>query len=114
MGFAEGTPILVGLAVKTLAATVGFVVAKRAAVAVDPPLRGRGAVRRGGRREYDRPPIVLRRPQRRPRRVGRPIMQTSPLFVIVLSFAFFQRLERVSRRLATASMIVVAGAACDH
>lgn len=41
-------------------------------------------------------------------------MQTSPLFVIVLSFAFFQRLERVSRRLATASMIVVAGAACDH
>lgn len=114
LGFAEGTPILVGLGVKTLVATITFLAY----------LRWRGALPTGGAFTTDRlrwylgagaanttfllayygalavAPVV----------VVVPILQTSPLFVLVLSYLFLPRLERVTPRLVAAAAIVVVGA----
>jgi len=114
LGFAEGTPVLVGLGVKTLVATITFLAY----------LRWRGALPTGGAFPADRlwwylgagaanttfllayygalavAPVV----------VVVPILQTSPLFVLALSYLFLPRLERVTPRLVAAAAIVVVGA----
>lgn len=114
LGFAEGTPVLVGLAIKTLAATIGFLGYLRYRAG----LPARSELLSGNVRWYvvagvsntvfllayyaalEVSPVVL----------VVPIMQTSPLLVVGLSFVFLQRLERVTWRLASAAAVVVAGA----
>mgnify|MGYP006295233691 CR=1 FL=1 len=114
IGFGEGTPVLVGLAVKTLAATIAFVAYLRWREV----LPTRKSLRTGNTRWYLAAgaantmfllayysalaiaPVVL----------VAPIMQLSPLLVVALSAVFLRRLERVTPRLVAASLIVVAGA----
>lgn len=114
IGFAEGTPVLVGLAIKTLAATVGFAAYLR----YRDVLPSVGSLRTGNTRWYlaagisntffllayysalEIAPVVL----------VAPIMQLSPLLVVALSAVFLKRLEKVTPRLVAASLIVVAGA----
>jgi drug/metabolite transporter (DMT)-like permease len=113
-GLAEGTPVFVGLGIKTLVATGAFLAY----------LGWRGALPTGGAFGDGRlrwylaagvantgfllayygalavAPVVL----------IVPVMQTSPLFVLVLSYLFLSRLERVTPRLVVAATIVVFGA----
>jgi drug/metabolite transporter (DMT)-like permease len=114
IGLAEGTPVAVGLGIKSLAATLGFLAYLRWRGEL-PTLRGLGT---GDTRWYlaaglantvflvsyylalEVSPVVL----------VVPVMQTSPLFVIVISVLFFQRIERVTWRLASGAVVVVAGA----
>lgn len=114
LGFAEGTPILVGLAVKTAAATAGFLLYLRARGALPSP---RALVDRNARwyavaglanttflfLYYLALSIA-------PVSVVVPVVQTSPLVVMVLSALFLARLERVTWRLVSAAGVVVCGA----
>lgn len=114
VGFAEGTPVLVGLTVKTTAAVVGLVGLQ--AVRGDVPRLA--DLRTESLRWYlaagvastaflvsyysalELAPVVA----------VTPIMQTSPLLVVVLSAVFLQGLERVTWRIAAAAGLVVCGA----
>lgn len=114
IGFATGTPALVGLAVKTLTATAGFVGYLRwrdafpsRSTLFDRNTRwyvGAGIANTIFLLAYyaalEVAPVVL----------VVPVMQTSPLLVLALSAAFLGRLERVTWRLAAAAIVVVAGA----
>jgi drug/metabolite transporter (DMT)-like permease len=115
IGLNEGTPVFVGLAIKTAAAAVGYV----------GYLRWRGALPTvgvlsdGGFRWYlaaglantaflvalyvslSIAPVVL----------VAPLVQASPLFVVVLSYVFLQDIERVTARLALGVAVVVGGGA---
>jgi drug/metabolite transporter (DMT)-like permease len=114
IGFGEGTPILVGLTLKTLAATIGFVAYLRykgtlrfdrllgeaytkwylaAAVANTLSVLGYYAALKVSR-------VV----------VVTPITQTSPLLVAILAYVFLSHLEHISWRLVSASLLVVVGA----
>lgn len=114
IGFDEGTPVLLGLAIKICVATALFV----------PYLTVRGSLRRpsdlptGNLRWYvgagllstgfqlsyyaglhvSRVSVVV------------PIMQTSPLIVTLISMIAFRELETVTSRTAVAAGIVVVGA----
>lgn len=115
VGFAEGTPVFVGLAVKTLAATIAFGAYLRARQALPDgatlwSTNSCWYVAAGIANTFflisyyialDLAPVVL----------VVPVLQTSPLFVILLSAIFLRRLERVTWRLAAAAIVVVAGAA---
>lgn len=114
VGFAQGTPVFVGLAVKTLAATAAFTAYLRARHAL--PRRGSLLSNNTGwfvaagvanslflvcyYLALDLAPVVL----------VVPVLQTSPLFVLLLSVVFLRRLERVTWRLAAAACLVVVGA----
>lgn len=114
IGFAAGTPVLTGLAIKTLTATVAFLGYLRWRGAL--PARasitnrnarwfvGAGLANTGFLLAYyaalEITPVVL----------VVPIMQTSPLLVLALSAVFLRRLERVTWRLAAAACVVIAGA----
>lgn len=112
IGLAEGTPYLVGAAIKVLAAAVGYL----------GYLRWRGALPRVGTfstgggwylavglfntaflivlyAALSVSPVV----------VVAPLVQASPLFVVVASYVFLQELEVVNRRLAAGAVIVVIG-----
>ncbi|WP_435317027.1 EamA family transporter [Haloarchaeobius sp. TZWSO28] len=115
LGFAEGTPVLVGLVVKVTTATAGMFIY----------LRWKGAVPSFSFTELEArtqqwiflagvtntcflfayyaalavSPVVF----------VVPIVQMSPLVVALLSVAFLPRIERVTGRLVGASMIIVAG-----
>jgi len=114
VGFAEGTPILVGLAIKTVAATAGFLAYLRARNDLPSPgaLVGRnakwyavaGLANTGFLCLYYLALSVA------PVSVVVPIIQTSPLVVMVLSVAFLSRLERVTWKLLTGACVVVGGA----
>ena len=115
VGLAEGTPPMVGLAIKTLAALAALVgyLGWRGSLS---GLRGRV---RQNRRWYlaagvaytvflvafylglEAAPVV----------VVIPIFQTSPLFVILLSAVFLRRMERITPRLVAGASVVIAGAA---
>lgn len=114
LGFAEGTPILVGLAIKTVAATVGFLGYLRLrndlpTLAVFGGRNVRWYVLAGIANTtflflyYAGLSIA-------PVSVVVPIIQTSPLLVMVLSLAFLSRLEQVTWKLLTAACVVVGGA----
>jgi DME family drug/metabolite transporter len=114
LGFAEGTTVVTGLLIKTGAATIGFLGyllwrrnGSRAARIL--PARNRwflaaGILNTGFLLLYYTAltvaPVVL----------VVPIVQTSPLFVLVLSVLFLQRRERVTRQLAAGAVVVVVGA----
>lgn len=113
LGFAEGTPVLVGLSVKVVAATAGFLLY----------LAWQGALpsRRETRADlgwfvaagvantvfllglYSGLAVA-------PVNVVIPIVQTSPLLVVVGSALLLGRYERITPRLVAAAAVVVAGA----
>lgn len=113
LGFAEGTPVLVGLSVKIVAATAGFLLY----------LAWQGALpsRRETRADlgwfvaagvantvfllglYSGLAVA-------PVNVVIPIVQTSPLLVVVGSAFLLGRYERITPRLVAAAVVVVAGA----
>lgn len=114
LGLAEGTPALVGLAIKTIVATISFGAYLRWQGAL-PTFGGlavsnswyyiaAGLSNTGFLLAYysalEVAPVVL----------VAPIMQLSPLIVVALSAVFLRRLERVTPRLVAASLVVVAGA----
>jgi len=113
VGFAEGTSVATGLAIKTIAALAAFLAY----------LRARGTVPR----VWELPGDALKwsvvaglantgfllayYAGLEVSRVGVvvPIMQTSPLIVIAVSAVFLGRLERVTPRLVGAAAVIVAG-----
>lgn len=114
IAFAAGTPVLTGLSIKTLAATVGLV---GFFVATDTvPTRRQvfgenfrwylmaGAANTAFLLAFyyalEIAPVVL----------VVPLIQLSPLFVIGISLVLLQRLERVNAKLVVGALIVVAGA----
>lgn len=114
VGLAEGTPVLVGLSIKTVSAGLGFVaylwwrgaLPSRSQL-VDGDLHwtvAAGVANTGFLLAYYTAlgvaPVVL----------VVPIMQTSPLVVAGVSVLFLQRLEHVTPRLVAGSLVVVAGA----
>lgn len=112
VGFGQGTPVLVGLSIKTLVAFVAF----------GAYLRARGLlpdrVRTGNFRWYVAAGVCNSAflflyylgLEVAPVSIVVPIVTTSPLVVAVLSWAFLSHLEHVTWRLVTAASIVVAGA----
>lgn len=112
-GLNEGTPFLVGLVVKLIAAMLGFVGYLRwqQALPTIDELRGNGllwAVAAGLANtgflvsfyaSLSVAPVVL----------VVPIIQASPLFVVALSYVFLQDIEQVTGRLAAGVTVVVAG-----
>lgn len=113
IGFRKDTPVLVGLAIKTVSATVAWAgyVAWRDSV----PLWG---LKTGDAWWH---PLVSLTSTRFllayyagivVSRVGLvvPIMQTSPLIVLVISAAFLGDVERVTLRLVLAACVIMAGA----
>lgn len=114
LGFQEGTPVFVGLAVKTAAAAVGFT----AYLWYQDAVPSLGDLRSDSTRWYlaaglantafmtayyfalDVSPVAL----------VVPIVQSSPLVVLVLSVLFLDRLERVTWRLTVGAVVAVAGA----
>lgn len=114
LGFAEGTPILVGLAIKTVAATAGFLGYLR--LRNDLPslaVFGGRNVRwyaLAGLSNTTFLFLYYAGLSIAPVSVVVPIIQTSPLLVMVLSLAFLSRLERVTWKLLTAACVVVGGA----
>lgn len=115
LGFAEGTPVLVGLVVKVAAAAAGMLLYLRfkgAAVTLSPssldPRTRRwvlfaGVTNTGFLFAYYAAlaiaPVVM----------VVPIVQMSPLVVAVLSLLFLPRVERVTARLVGAAGLIVAG-----
>lgn len=114
IGFEQGTPLLVGLTLKTVAAAIGFL----------------GYLRYRGTLRFDR---LLGEPHTKwylaaavanslavlgyyaALKVSRvvvvaPITQTSPLLVAVLAYVFLSHLEQITWRLISASLLVVVGA----
>lgn len=112
-GFDEGTPFLVGLSIKILAAALGFVgyLQWHHALPTTDTFRGSGlswAVAAGLANtafliafyaSLSAAPVVL----------VVPIIQASPLFVVALSYVFLQDIERVTGRLAVGVSVVVTG-----
>jgi len=115
VAMAEGTPLLVGLAVMSLSATLAFVAYRtargglpRPATLVTPDLRwhvGAGLAGTVALGAYFAALSVA------PVVVVIPVLQTAPLLVVGLSaVALPGRLERVTPRLAAAATVVVVGA----
>lgn len=113
LGLVEGTPLLVGLAVKTVAGGAAFFgylwwrdTLPRTGL-LGPGWSWKLAAGLGNTLfllAYFAAIAVA------PVAVVFPIMQTSPLVVAVISFLFLQRLERVTLRLVAGALIVVVGA----
>lgn len=112
IGFNAGTPALVGLAIKTLSATVGFVVYLwwRDALSFTTTRRSSlfwylvaGGANTSFLLSYYTALALS------PVTVVVPILQTSPVFVVGLSFLFLRGFERVTWQLVLGTGIVVAG-----
>lgn len=113
-GFAEGTPAPVGLAIKTVAAALGFTAYLNFRGAVP----GRAEFRSPNTRWYAAAGVMsalfllgyYTALSLAPVSVVTPIMATSTLFVVVLSALVMpRRLERVTWRLVAAAVVVVVG-----
>lgn len=113
-GFAAGTPPLLGLAIKTTAATLGFLIYLRltglgAALGEKQNLLSRwnlaaGVANTMALLSYYTALTIA------PVTLVTPLIQMSPVFVVVLSYLLLQRIERVTWQLAAAAGVVVAGA----
>lgn len=114
IGFAEGTPALVGLAVKTVTATVGFgVFLWRRGALPDRSATESGDIRwyllAGGANTFFILTYYLAL-EIAPVNVVSPLIVTSTLWVVLLSALFMpDRLERVTWKLAAAATVVVVG-----
>lgn len=114
LGFAEGTPVLVGLTIKTVAATIGFVaylryrngLPTRLSYSIDnlPWYLAAGVANTAflgcyyAALELARVNVVV------------PMVQTSPFFVLIISYLALPRLERITPKLVAGAAFVVAGA----
>lgn len=114
IGLTEGTPALVGLGIKTLAALgvlTGYMLARGS-------LPGRGSLERltgrwllaAGVLNTTFMTLYYVALQIAPVTLVIPIVATSPLAVVILSWLFLPRLERVSPRLIAGAVVVVVGA----
>jgi drug/metabolite transporter (DMT)-like permease len=113
LGLDEGTPVFVGLAIKTTAATVGYL----------GYLRWRGTLPTPGSFSGEELPwyaaaglantaflvALYASLAVAPVVLVAPLVQASPLFVVVLSYAFLQDIEHVTGRLAAGVAVVVGG-----
>lgn len=114
VGFSSGTPVLVGLTIKTLSATIGFVAYLRWRSAV-PTL---SEVATSDLRWYVCAGVantVFLLAYYSALQVSDvvlvvPIQQTSPLLVVVFSAVFLRRLERVTWPILAGAGLIVAGA----
>lgn len=115
VGYQEGSSVLTGFSVKAVSGLVGFVAYRRVVesrpVSVGvrrPEFRfhvGAGVANTAGIGLYFAALAVA------PVSIIMPLLQSAPLFVVVLSAVFLpQRLERITLRLVTASLVVVVGA----
>lgn len=113
-GFAEGTPAPVGLVIKTMAATLGFLLYLRWRRGL-PPL---AAFREADMRWFLLAGVAntlfllgyYLALELAPVSIVTPILATNALFVVLLSAVFMpRRLERVTWRLVTAATVVVVG-----
>ena len=113
VGFEEGTPVLVGLSIKTLAATIAFLAYLRWRDA----LPARAAFTDGNLKWYlaagvgntvfllayyaalEIAPVVI----------VVPVMQVSPLIVALLSLLFLRHLERITVQFLLAVAVIVVG-----
>lgn len=112
VGFRTGTPALVGLAVKTVVATVGFAGYLRWRDALSFTTTDAGSVRWYLVAGVANTAFLLSYYTAlsfTPVTVVVPIMQTSPVFVVGLSLLSLQRIERVTWRVAAGTLVVVAG-----
>ncbi|MFC6766113.1 EamA family transporter [Natrinema soli] len=114
IGFAEGTPVIVGLTIKTVVAMIGFVsylryrgILPTLSISSDENIRWYVAAGVAnttflgfyyGALELARVNIVV------------PMVQMSPFFVMLLSYFLLPKLERITLRLASGAVLVVAGA----
>jgi drug/metabolite transporter (DMT)-like permease len=114
VGFAEGTPVVVGLAIKTVAALVGYLVYAFARGSVPNPLQFEPSLRRwyvvAGLLNTAFLVLYYMALEVAPVSIVVPIVTTSPVLVVVFSWAFLPRLERISWRLGAAAFIVAVGA----
>lgn len=112
-GMAAGTPPLVGLAVKTVAATVVFMAYLRARNALPTSsLLASTSVRWYAAAGVANTAFLLvyyAALSIAPVALVVPLTQTSLLFVVVLSVVFLQHLERVTPRLVVATVFVLVG-----
>ena len=114
IGFAAGTPYLVGLTLKVIAALAVFTVYLVARDRLPRP----ADIRSSDLRWYVAAGVAssvfllayYAALARAPVVIVVPIMQSSPLLVVLISLVFLQHLERVTWRLASAASVVVAGA----
>lgn len=112
VGFAQGTPVLVGLSIKTIVAFVAFGAYLRARGLL-PSSFGTANLRWyvvAGLCNSAFLFLYYLGLEVAPVSVVVPIVTTSPLVVVVLSWAFLSHLERVTWRLVTAASTVVVGA----
>lgn len=114
IGFGEGVPYLVGLAIKVVAATGGFLgyLAARDSLPTRVDLSGAslGWYLAAGVANTVFLVAYYAALSVAPVAVVVPIMQTSPLVVVLVSLVCLQHLERVNWRLIVASAVVVVGA----
>lgn len=113
IGFAEGTPVAVGLAIKTIAALVGYLAFMVARGSVPNPLSF-GARRRrwyllAGVFNTTFLVLYYLALEIAPVSVVVPIITTSPVAVVVLSRLFLPRLERITWRTGAGALVVVVG-----
>ena len=113
LGFAEGTPVFVGLSIKTLAAAVGFIIY----------LRIRGLLPAWDDFRTDSSHYYIAAGlantaflvtyflalEVAPVTLVVPIVQSSPLLILLVSYFFLNRLETVTWRLSVAAIVSVVG-----
>lgn len=113
LGFAEGTPVFVGLSIKTLAAAVGFIIY----------LRIRGSLPAWDDFRTDSSHYYIAAGlantaflvtyflalEVAPVTLVVPIVQSSPLLILLVSYFFLNRLETVTWRLSVAAIVSVVG-----
>jgi drug/metabolite transporter (DMT)-like permease len=113
IGFAEGTPVLPGLAIKTLAALFGYVAYMVARGSVPNPVSFDARQRRwyllAGLCNTTFLVFYYFALEVTPVSVVVPIVTTSPVAVVVLSRLFLPRLEQITWRIAAGAVVVVAG-----
>lgn len=114
LGFAEGTPLLVGLTIKTVTAFVGLV----AFLYWRGKLPRKADLARGNTQWYVAAGfanttflgLYYGALEIAPVNVVVPLMQTSPFFVVLISYLALPRLERITWRLVGGTVAVISGA----
>lgn len=113
VGFAEGTPVFVAVAVKLLAGAAGFFLylgwRNDLPAAEDLVSRDAAWFAAAGLASALFLFAFYAGIEVAPVAVVVPVMQTSPLLVAAISYLFLQRLERVTPRLVAGAALVVAG-----
>ena len=114
IGFAGGTPVSIGLAIKTVAALAGYLAYMSVRRSIPNPARFDRSLRRwyfvAGLFNTAFLVFYYLALEIAPVSVVVPIVTTSPVLVVALSRVFLPRLERITWRIAAAASIVAVGA----